>query len=508
MGLARRLTLGLVLVLGASRMIFYLAYASFALAAPFETFHLEAKMVLLAERVREGLSLYPSWSDYPHVSNFFGPLYFTIVGLLGRASGADIAGMFTIGRALTFASALATTFGLAWYLARKYGREAAVAGAVISLGAGPMLGFSVMVRPDIMAETLGITGFFLGGLKSRWGCALGCVVLVAAILTKQTAAIFLVALGISLFLEGDRRRAIAVVLGGSAGLAAVVAAVTILAEPNFARDLLGESKSPSDFLTWYYTLQRALLFSSDLIVFPVIGLILWTVRRPRDVRLATLTVVILATSLAASSKRGADLNYYLNLHLVEALAVGALWNAAETVTTRRGRALTTLAAALGLVALMPGTLFAWSQAYGSWTTAAALRGPLGEHINRTYQHVFRIAEDPKGRLLTDSGLFDLHQKGRAAFGDPWLFRMLVETGRVQPTRMRRSIDAEEYDLIVTLNDLNSPDYASYAFGLPMVLVEAARAHYAFVRSDAGLFFYTRRGLAPSRTGASPGDRIP
>ncbi|MHC5541806.1 hypothetical protein ACYOEI_26610, partial [Singulisphaera rosea] len=289
--------------------------------------------------------------------------------------------------------------------------------------------------------------------------------------------------------------------GCSAGLAAVVAAVTIVAEPNFARDLLGESKSPSDFANWVSTIERVLLFSTDLIVFPVIGLILWTSRRPRDVRSSTLAVVILAASLLGSSKRGADLNYYLSLRVVEAWAVGTLWNAASTVTTQRGRVFTTLAATLGLLALPFGTLLTAQQAFASWKTSEDLRGPLGHQLLRTYQQVYRMAEDPKARLLTDSGLFDLHQKERAAFGDPWLFRMLVETGRLEPTRMKRAIEAQEYDWIVTTSDLNAKEYESYGFGLPMALVEPARAHYAFVRSDVGLFFYSRRVLAPSRAGA-------
>ena len=57
------------------------------------------------------------------------------------------------------------------------------------------------------------------------------------------------------------------------------------------------------------------------------------------------------------------------------------------------------------------------------------------------------------RLLTDSGLIDLYQGERAAFGDPWLFRFLVDLGRLRPVTILRRIDAQEYDLIVTESDL-------------------------------------------------------
>src|SRR4051794_14472382 len=92
MRLVCRLALGLILVVGATRMVCYFIYSACHLTVRFETFHLEAKMVLLADRARAGESLYPSWHDYPHVANFFAPLYFVLVGRLGRLTGADFLG--------------------------------------------------------------------------------------------------------------------------------------------------------------------------------------------------------------------------------------------------------------------------------------------------------------------------------------------------------------------------------------------------------------------------------
>lgn len=85
--LSRRLLLILLLTLGAVRLLRYFEFASVMLAYPLESYFLEAKMVLLAYRVELGASLYPAWQDYPYVANFFGPLYFGLVGLLGRWSG-------------------------------------------------------------------------------------------------------------------------------------------------------------------------------------------------------------------------------------------------------------------------------------------------------------------------------------------------------------------------------------------------------------------------------------
>src|SRR5918993_1929298 len=101
-------------------MAYYFTYAVACLPSPLEVFPLEAKMVLLAYRVQAGADLYPEWRAYPHVANFFGPVYFVAVGLLGAATDADIPDLFRIGRALTFASGLLTTLVLGVVLGGRY----------------------------------------------------------------------------------------------------------------------------------------------------------------------------------------------------------------------------------------------------------------------------------------------------------------------------------------------------------------------------------------------------
>ena len=58
-------------------------------------------------------------------------------------------------------------------------------GAVASLGAGPMFGFTTMVRADAPAEALGVGGFFLvaGAARSPAGLAAGVALLVLSALT-------------------------------------------------------------------------------------------------------------------------------------------------------------------------------------------------------------------------------------------------------------------------------------------------------------------------------------
>src|SRR4051794_1099090 len=161
MNLIRRLALAALLGISTLRVGLYLVYACYQLPFPLEVHNLEARMVLLAYRAEHGLGLYPDWEHYPHVANFFGPVYFALVGSLGRAWGADIPELFSIGRTVTFASSLATTVAVSVWVGRRYGFWAGVAGAAVSLGTGPMYGFSIMARPDALAEFFGVTGYLL-----------------------------------------------------------------------------------------------------------------------------------------------------------------------------------------------------------------------------------------------------------------------------------------------------------------------------------------------------------
>ena len=504
MKLARGLLLGLLFALGLARMVLYFAYAAACLPTPLEAFFLESKMVLLAYRVELGETLYPAWRDYPHVANFFGPVYFGLVGLVGSAFHLEIPGLFRVGRAVSFGSGLLTSLVVGLVVARRSGRFAGVAGSVLSLGSAAMFGFSVMARPDMLAELLGVSGFFLAGHRARLGRLAGGALLVLAIFTKQTAAIFLLAASMAWALEGNWRRGAWLLLGSLASTAAVVGSVTLLAEPNFAGSLLGESKTPWDFSSFVENLRRAAALSPDLLLFPSLGLVLWAsgATGRREARPATLTAIVLASSIGLAAKRGGDLNYYLSLRVCEGLAVGALWQAWSLAVGSRSRprfAALSTTTLLACLSMGPGLLSVAAYAANERRVAEFRDGPKWGEYMGFYRDLFGRARDPRSRLLTDSGLIDLYQGKRAAFGDPWLFRMLSETGQIDLKVMRDRIDSRYYDWIVTTAELDLPGYATNTFGLPRPLFERARARYVLVGYHSGLYLYKPRqdpGLPP------------
>ncbi len=498
MNLLSRLLLYLLVALGVARMVLYFVYAADMLPLPLESHNLEAKMVLLAYRALRGVSLYPAWWDYPYVSNWFGPVNSLLVGLLGRLLGADVRGLFLIGRTVSFGSGLLTTLVLAVAIGRRYGHPAGLAGGVLSLGNGPMFGFTVMVRPDALAELLGLSGFLLSGARSRWARWAGVALLVLAILTKQTAGVFLLAAALATALAGEKRWGLGMLAAAAALLIVVVAVVTVLGEPYFALSLVGERVVPWSYATWFTAIRRILVSCPDLLLLPAIGLWLWLgdSSRPRAVRPATLVLALLASALVLSAKLGADINYYLSLRAAEGLAAGALWHAVHSAAARQSPrrrsaalAVTTLVATAVMV---PSVIMAFMYVELAQNESVFYETPNGHLFLRTYREAIALAENPRVHLLTDAGLLDLYQGERAAFGDPWLFRTLVETGRLKPVTMARQIDSRYYDVFISTHDLESPRYVNHDFRLPKGLFERVRANYVIRPSPQGLQFYIPR----------------
>ena len=489
--------------LGSARAIGYLAYALIRLPYPLEVWYLEAAMVHLAWRAQAGVRFYPPWDGYPHVANFYGPCYFGLVGLLGSAFKLDIPGLFLIGRGVSFGSGLLTTLGLGWYIGHRYGKGAGVIGAVLSLGASPMFGFSVMVRPDLTAELVGIVGFFLAVHRSRLLQFAACPVLVLAVLTKQTAAIFPLASVIALGVTGRRREAWIVLVGCSTLLGAIVVGVTVCLEPMFGPSLLGPAKTPFGLSELSAAVKSLAVSAPDLLLIPMMGLGLWAFGVPRQPEKIVLAVVVLVASLISAGKSGSDLNYFVSLRIIEALAVGALWKAtwkASAVSHARDPRGLAVAAVLGAVALVPGAFLALKHAREAWDAALFLDGQHGSDLLHRHRQLRLLAQDPDVQLLTNCQMIALYQKGRAPFVDPWQFRVHVQTGQVRPEEILRNIENEKYFYIIDCYYLDSDLYQSEVCGLPSPLFESARRHYDLMLNDPdlGLFIYRRRHAPPAR----------
>lgn len=440
-------------------------------------------MVGLAWRAQAGLSSYPDWQQGPYVTNFLGPLYFLLTGLLGRATSASIDELFLLGRGVSLASTIVSSILIGLFLGRQYGLRAGLLGTVFSLGCGPQTVFTTLTRPDAMSVALGITGFLLASVRAN---AVAALFLIAAILTKQTTAAYLLAAGVLISLQQCPRLGLFFIGGCGITLLAIVTAVTAVWEPNFFTCLLGEAAAPWSWNQWQTITFRLLLQSPGTVVLPMLGLA--TAMRPeRDTGLAVLSTILLTTCLTSVAKTGSDVNYFLPLAGVEAWSIVRIYrlSSAETPVGGKWKFILT---SLVLIVSLPG---AWNAIQHS-LKVQIFHSTLGQHLLESYPRFFTLAENPSVKLLTDSGVVAIRQQDRAPFWDPFLFRMLVDTDRIKPDWLSQRIANKDFDIIMLTANVEDSNYGESPFSLPIPLAQQVRHNYRLVKREAGLFIYLPR----------------
>mgnify|MGYP000883687111 CR=1 FL=1 len=480
--------IGLFLILALFRAVSFIRYAIAVWNNPEEAYYLEAKMVHLAWRVQHQVRLYPSWRTGPHVANFFGPVYFGMVGWIGQALGSGLDGLFRIARGTTLAGDLITTALVMVVAKKRCGWFGALLAGVLSVGAGPMIGYGAMARPDTLADALGLLGFLVATAAGRGRLVAGGVLLLLAVLTKQTAGMYLGAACLSLWLMGRRKPAIGLGVGVVLTLAVFVGLITLLYEPEFGPCLLGEAGAPWAWTEYRVLLGRTVLILSEMHIGLLVGVGLWAFGPRRDPRLLGLAIVLGLACLVSALKLGSDLNYFLPWRAVTSVALaefaGLLWAA------RGGRLVLGLTLWLGC-----GHALTLSAIHTNVQMAVAIqsiersKSPAGRLLLQQRERLKGLARDPAVSLLTDRGVLDIEQGERTLFGDPWLFRILAEGNRLDLTKTIQALEEERYDVLITHGRLDDPAYLRYDFRLPQPLVDAASAHYTFQQSTGALMIY-------------------
>ena len=488
-----RLLLAILFALALCRALWYCVYVLIRVQSPFDVQFVEAAMVHNAWRVQHGVSLYPNWEHYPYVANFYGPLSFLLIGTVGKLLGTDIRGLYLIGRGVSVVSVLAATLLVGFVLRRRYNAPSALFGMLLTLGICPLFAAGVMTRPDALAEFLGLTGFFLAeGRRRATGIAAGLLLCLAP-LTKQTALVYLVAAALGLCLDGRKRRGLVLLAGVSATLAATVAVVQWRFEPNFARSLLGDSHTPFRFAAWWGAMSDVATMDPEFFVLIAAGLVLWNVGQKREPALSALAIVLLAASLVCVAKIGSAANYFIGVGYIAALAGGTFYfeMTRAHVQPKAWQFVAAVAVAVGLCSSLKAT-----NAYVQLARIDARLMARNDYLDFKHR-LFRTAEDPDRHLLTDNGQIDIHHGERTIFADPYRFKLMVELGQIDPTRLKQMIDHQEFDLIATETDLFSERYLRHDRGLPGTLVETARLRYKPTAVLFGWFLYTRRGESSS-----------
>ena len=341
------------------------------------------------------------------------------------------------------------------------------------------------------AELLGLSGFLLASGRRTITSGIGAALLYLAVLTKQTALVYLVAAAIGLGLEGrPKQGAILSVVTGA--LLVTIAVVQFRFEPNLVACLLGESQMPVAFESWWRTVRTVSLADPEFYVLAIAGIIIWSRGPRKEPKLALLAVLLFVSSVVTAAKRGSAENYFLGIRSVAGFAAAALCHSLSKSAQRpkvwEVVALAGVAAGTGYG--IYSSEFFWRNARREANQRATAWGRTGMHF---YEGLLHDAQDPRRRLLTDVGIIDVRQGERTVFGDPYRFKLMSDTGLIDTRVIQTNIDNEYYDVIFCNRDLFSPGYDTYEFGLPRPLAERARKHYQPAGFQYGLYLYHRRG---------------
>ena len=486
-----RVGVGVLLTLGIVRAAIFLVYATIEIPAADQPFILEGVNVHFASCVQHGEPLYPIGNGPAYTVNYTGPCYFWLVGMIGRWLNADIAALFTIGRIATLTATLGMAALAAFFLKPRYGRWAALAGFVFTLGAAPMVVFGVMARPDMMANLVGAAGFFVAcRLRPRW-LWLAAVLLAIALLTKQTMFVWpTAALGALVFEKAWRR---AVLLGiATVSLTVAIVVATASFESNLVPSLLGQTGVAFDWQQCRHIFRLMRFCSPEMFFFLPVGCILWGYGRNKDIGLLTLAIVGLAVSTLTCAKHGSDINYFIPLCLVESLAVGTMCVAASRSDCRS--ILLVAAVWIGAIATTFGTQYAAAMmldAVDRRTSEVKLAK------QKEFQHYVQLAESPDTQLFTDSDRLAVFQGQRAAFFDAYLFRLQVEAGKLQPRELVKRLQSRSFQYVILSANIATEyhDPVSkrlFFYRMPDEIVAAIRANYKLQSREAGMFVYVPR----------------
>lgn len=478
---------GLILI----RAAVFLVYAYYTVLSPLQAYHLEGANVHFAWRFQHGLRLYPEASDGGLVdANLVGPCYFVVIGTIGNLFGADLPDLYTIGRCITVACSLASALLIGVYLRTQHGRLAVLVGAAAALGSGPMVGFGVMVRPDMMAHLLGLLGFLLCRRKSGSCAVASGMALSLSILTKQTTGLYLIAAALALWSEGRRRESAA--LAGSVCGAVFLVLILLRAawEPKIVECFFGQTKISFSYDQYLLILGRLLRESPELIYFAMLGAWIPLGNGPvDDRRMRVLLAVVLGGSIGASAKFGSDLNYFLEGRLLAAVAVGSLCHVA--LAAPRAEWLASLAAGIVLFIPSVGVLASETVEASKYceTPLAFSDGAPSSRFKAYAPQYIALASHPGVRLLTDFDQIAAYQDRRAVLLDPYLLRLRAENGDVNLDGLISRVESRWYDYVVLTGDVNAPTYTRYFWRLPSALADAIRVNYRLHDRRNGFFIY-------------------
>jgi len=418
--------------------LFFLYYSWTMATFPYQLDYGEGPILQIALRVAHGQPLYPNLTGYPYVIASYMPFYYLLCALGARIAGPS----FLPGRLISLASALAIAVlaGLiVWDRTRQRFASFLAGGLVLAIP--QFLVWSTLMRVDMLALALGVTGFYL---FQRERPAAGVAAFALAVFTRRTTVAGAVGALADLAMRRGWGVAIKTALAQFGAIVVLVAGALLVTRGGLYRQLSWHTRtSLGASWTWHQVwtvLGVALREWPVYFLLAALGAVWCLVRAPHR----GLFVYFLAACAVASTmgRIGSSHNYLLEPLAVGAMMTGVLWGeAARRPALARPTALL-VGGAIALQLVRTGLNMPYS--------ISLLRPLTPPAAARAVEAA--IARAPGPVLAEDVGLIE--RAGKEAPLEPFEFTQLARAGIIDPTPVVDDIRRGRFSLIVLRFDVD------------------------------------------------------
>lgn len=463
----------------------------------------ESIVALHATMLANDGTLYYNNDAYPYTITPYMPIFYTASAVLIKIG---IPGLLA-GRLISFA-AMIGVFIFSWKFVLLYTRSRWYGWLTVALCASCTVipGWGVMGRVDMLAIFFGVAAFHqyaryaVAGHRSlHW---VG-VLLIAAMLTKQTMVAGPIAIFALLWMEEGFKRALRFGAATLAGGLLVFALLYGMFGSRFLFNTIFANVNPFAFSKLSQHFDFYLISLGQLVLVAVLGG--W--RAIRSSARAPFVYLIVATLVLAATagKIGSDTNYHLESAVLLAICVSVSLHSLDFFTSMflsRKTWVTLLQVPLlihtvnNVRIMIPFFQSRFVQEY----EMEALSRNLGKHL-----------QDKQPILAMDFNSL-LRTRGRLDI-EPVIYNILVQAGRIDPEPLRRDIEAERLPVIMLHQDIDKPDITDPEFPtLPSSQLAEIRKHYRFVEHVdgpymGGVFVYKPLRLTSAVTRVPPSNTL-
>ncbi|MBN1345140.1 MAG: hypothetical protein JXQ73_20770 [Phycisphaerae bacterium] len=460
----------------------------------------------IARRVQSGGVMYGDWRERPHVAAWYGPALYYPVAVVGRWIGADVHGLFMIGRWISLISTIGTAIVIMGLVLRRGDWPiAAMSGLVFLTADGILVSFDISFRPDAPACFLTVAGLALALHSRRRGVLYASVLLfLLSFLYKQSSIAGPPAVILWLWLNGRRRTAGiygVLCIGLFAGISMLLNGVT---DGRYFLNTIDALRGNTTLGSVPLLLSKAM----QVAIFPMtIGL--YAMVKEWSRKRWELDTFLLATSLllaAAGTYRDGSGRYYYMLPLAAACVVsgrqlGSWWRTCGTVQWA-GTALL-----VGMVVAALG--YAPQAAYDATQASVYLRmyEQRGDSSRRREESFLKLAEYLNalpGPVLCQLNMIGLYCP-RSIMMDTLTFTSMADVGAFDDGPLIQQIRLGEVAAIVLNPEAAAVYQSTDMFSRRWRQAMAGRYRRVQVPGLEGVHIY--RPVSSLESGSGPGSGV-